>query len=243
MVSDSLARRYFAGSDPIGQRLHVGRTDFPFYTVVGVVGDVKQASLEAEPADAVYVAPEQGYFADGARCLVARAERDAAALVPAITEAIWSVDRDQPIVRISTMSDLVARSEAQRRFALILLEAFALVALVLAGVGLYGVLAGSVAERTHEIGVRSALGASRRSIVKLVVRQGMSLTGLGVAIGLVGAAVASEALATMLFGVSRLDPVTYLAVVAALSAASAIACWTPAWRAARVDPARTLRAE
>jgi putative ABC transport system permease protein len=141
------------------------------------------------------------------------------------------------------MEELVTGSAAERRFALILFEAFAVSALVLAAIGIYGILAGSVTERTREIGVRSALGASRAAIVALVVRQGMTLTGLGIAIGLGGAAAASRALITLLFGVSRLDPVTYLAVVSLLVAAAAIACWIPAWRAARVDPAVTLRAE
>jgi ABC-type antimicrobial peptide transport system permease subunit len=124
---------------------------------------------------------------------------------------------------------------------MITLEAFALLALVLAVVGLYGVMAGSVTERWQELGVRSALGASRRSIRRLVLRQGLRLTGLGVVIGLTGAALASEAVVTLLFGVSRLDPVTYLAVVVVLVVASALACWIPASRAAGIEPAKTLR--
>jgi len=141
------------------------------------------------------------------------------------------------------MESLVAASEAQRRFALILFEAFALVALILAATGIYGVLSGSVNERMREIGVRSALGATRADILGLIVRQGMTLTGLGIAIGLAGAAVASKALITLLFGVSRLDPITYVGVIALLVSVSGISCWIPAWRAAQVDPATTLRAE
>jgi putative ABC transport system permease protein len=141
------------------------------------------------------------------------------------------------------MDELLSASAAERRFALILFEAFALAALVLAAAGIYGVIAGSVAERTREIGVRSALGASRRDILALVVRQGMTLTGAGVAIGLAGAAGASRAIAAMLFGVSRLDPVTHIGVIGLLAAAALIACGVPAWRAARVNPATTLRAE
>jgi ABC-type antimicrobial peptide transport system permease subunit len=141
------------------------------------------------------------------------------------------------------MDALLAASEAQRRFAMIVFEAFALVALVLAATGIYGVLSGNVSERMREIGVRAALGASRADILALVVRQGMTLTALGVAIGLIGAAVATQAIVSLLFGVSRLDPLTYLGVIALLAGVSAIACWVPAWRAARVDPAITLRAE
>jgi putative ABC transport system permease protein len=153
------------------------------------------------------------------------------------------VDRDQPIVRVATMDDLLAASAAERRFALILFEAFALAALVLAAAGIYGVIAGSVAERTREIGVRSALGASRKRILGLVLGQGLSLTGLGLAVGLAGATVATRALVAMLFGVSRLDPATYLGVIVLLAAVAAVACAVPAWRAARVDPASTLRTE
>jgi putative ABC transport system permease protein len=141
------------------------------------------------------------------------------------------------------MDDLLSASAAERRFALILFEAFALAALVLAAAGIYGVLSGSVAERTREIGVRSALGASRRDILGLIVRQGMALTVVGTVIGLAGAVAASKALVTMLFGVSRLDPITYVGVIALLVGVSALACSVPAWRAARVDPAVTLRAE
>jgi putative ABC transport system permease protein len=174
---------------------------------------------------------------------VARVRGDTTLLVPAIRNAIWSVDKDQPIVRIASMDSLLATSEAERRFALTLFAAFGLTALVLVASGIYGVLSGSVNERVREIGVRLALGASPRGILRLILRQGMVLTGIGVAIGLVGAMVASQALVTLLYGISRLDLVTYLGVVALLSAVSAIACWAPAWRAARVDPAITLRAE
>jgi predicted permease len=241
LISESLTNGRFRGADPIGQRLRVGPAG-P-YTIVGVVGDVKQMSLALNESDAVYIPATQWRFADRAMSLVVRVRDDAAALAPTIRQAVWSVDKDQPVVRVATMDDLVAASAAERRFALIVFEAFALAALVLAGAGIYGVLAGSVAERTREIGVRSALGASRGSILALVFRQGMMLTGLGVAIGLAGAAAASQVIVTMLFGVSPLDPGTYVGVVALLGAVAALACSVPAWRAAGVDPASTLRAE
>jgi putative ABC transport system permease protein len=208
-----------------------------------VVGDVKQASLGLIQSDAVYVTPTQWRWVDKLMSLVVRARGNPAALAPSVKAAIWSIDKDQPIVRVATMHQLVARSAAERRFALILFEAFGIAALVLAAIGIYGVLSGSVSERTREIGVRSALGATRGDIVALVMRQGMTLTGLGVLIGLSGAAAASRAIVTLLFGVSRLDPVTYLGVIALLVGVSGIACWVPAWRAARVDPSITLRAE
>ena len=244
LISESLAKSKFLDHDPIGQRLRVGPNNGPWYTVVGVVGNVKQTSLAMSQPDAVYIPTTQWrLFVDRALWLVVRAQGDAATLAPAIRRAVWSVDKDQPIVRLATMDDLLAASAAERRFALILFEAFGVVALVLAATGLYGVLSGSVTERTREIGVRLALGASRADILALVVRQGMTLTGLGLAIGLSAAVAASDALVSLLFGVSRLDPVTYLGVIVLLAGVSVIACWVPAWRAARVDPSITLRAE
>ncbi len=243
LINESFAKRKFPGQDPIGQRIHVGRTDLPWYTIVGVVGDVKQMSLAMSESDAVYVTPAQWYSPDSAMSLVVRAHGDATALVPAIRQAIWSVDKDQPVARAATMDELLVKSAAERRFSLILFEAFALAALVLAAAGIYGVLSGSVAERTREIGLRAALGASRGNILALILRQGMTLTGLGIAIGLAGAVWATQALTTLLFGISPLDPITYIGVIALLTGVSLVACAVPAWRAVRIDPASTLRAE
>jgi putative ABC transport system permease protein len=141
------------------------------------------------------------------------------------------------------MDKLLIESEAQRRFVLLLFEAFAIVGLVLAATGIYGVLAGSVTERTREIGVRTALGASRANILTLVLRQGMTLLGVGVVIGMVGAVAASHAIAAMLFGVSQIDPVTYAGVIALLIGVAAVACFVPARRAASVNPVEALREE
>jgi putative ABC transport system permease protein len=244
LINESLAKRRYPGQDPIGQRIRLGGApNRPWDIIVGVVGDVKQTSLAVNQSDAVYVTTAQWLWADGTQWLVVRTRGDAAALAPAIRQAIWSVDKDQPVVRVATMQGLLAASAAQRRFALILFETFALVALMLAGAGIYGVLSGSVAERTREIGVRLALGATSESILALVIRQGMTLTGMGVAIGLAGAAAASQAIAAMLFGVSPLDPVTYLGVIVLLVAVSVIACGVPALRAMRVDPIVALRYE
>ena len=244
VISESLARARFGTLSPIGERLRVGGpANSPPYTIVGVVGDVRQLSLAVSQSDAIYVTSTQWRWADNVMSLVVRARGDAPALTPAIRQAIWSADKDQPIVRVATMDGLLAATAAERRFALILFEAFAVTALVLAAAGIYGVLAGIVAERTREIGVRSALGASRREIVALVVRQGMTLTGLGVVIGVAGAVAATQAITAMLFGVSRLDPITYLGVIALLTVVALVACGVPAWRAARVDPVMALRAE
>jgi putative ABC transport system permease protein len=243
LISESLAKRQFPGQSAIGKRLHVGPTDRQWYTVVGVVGDVKQTSLAINDPDAVYLSEPQTWFADESHSFVIRTSGDAATLAPLVKSAIWSVDRNQPVVRVETMTRLVAVTEAERRFVLILFAAFGLVALVLAAVGIYGVLSGSVNERMREIGVRAALGASRRHIVALVLRDGMLLTLIGMTIGLGAAAAASETLNSLLFGISRLDPATYFGVVAVLTFVAAVACATPAWRASRVDPSITLRAE
>jgi len=244
LISESLAKRRFPNQDPIGRRVHVGGANaVPTFTIVGVVGDVKQMSLGLNDSDAVYTTTEQWHWADGTLSLVVRTRSSAAALAPAIKNAIWSVDRDQPIVRVALMDDLLAASAAQRRFVLLLFEAFGAIALGLAATGIYGVLAGNVTERTREIGVRSALGASRGDILALVMRQGMTLTGAGVGLGLAGAIAASRAISSMLFGISQLDPLTYLGVVVLLGTVSAIACIVPAWRAARIDPMVALRNE
>lgn len=247
LISDSFAKHKFPGQNPIGQRVrlgpNVGHADRPWETVVGVVGDVRQQSLAMNNAEAFYTSTEQWAWVDQAQSLVVRAEGDAAALTPAIKKAIWSVDKDQPIVRVATMDNLLATSEAERHFALILFEAFGIVALALAAIGIYGVLSGSVTERMREIGVRAALGASRGNILGLVIRQGMALTAIGVALGLGGAILASEALLSLLYGTSRFDPITYLGVIVLLASVSGMACWIPAWRAAQVDPSITLRAE
>jgi putative ABC transport system permease protein len=141
------------------------------------------------------------------------------------------------------MDSLLAQTASERRFALILFEAFALAALALAAIGIYGVLAGSVAERTREIGIRTALGATRADILAAVIRQGVALAAIGAGVGIWGAAMVSRLLAGLLFGISDLDPTTYAMVIALLLAVSAIASWMPAWRAVRVDPSVTLRTE
>ena len=242
VISESYAARKFPREDPLGKRLRFGPEDGDWYSIVGVAGDVKQSSLQNGEADALYVVPTQWHWVDNRMSLVVRSRGDAASLAPGIRTALWSVNKDMPITRIATMPELVDRSVSDRHFTLILFEAFGLAALLLAAIGIYGVLAGSVTERTREIGVRSALGASSASIVGMVLRVGMTLTAIGVVAGLIAAGIASRVVVSMLFGISRLDPATYLFVAALLCVVSAIACSVPAMRAARVDPAGTLKA-
>jgi len=244
LISESLARSKFPSHDPIGQRLKVGPNDGPWYTIAGVVGNVKQTSLSISDSDAVYITNEQWrLFTDGRRWLVVRSRDNAAALTPAVEQAIWSVDKDQPIARIATMDDRLAASAAERRFSLILFELFGVIALVLAAVGIYGVLAGSVSERTREIGVRLALGAQRRDVLALILGQGLKLTLSGVALGLVAAWAATRLLINLLYGISATDPLSFGGVALLLIGVALVACYLPAHRATRVDPLTALRHE
>jgi putative ABC transport system permease protein len=239
VISASLAAARFGVRDPIGHRLSVGPAG-PF-TIVGVAGDVHQLSLTASDANAVYLNAKQSWFNERTMSFVIRGY--GAAPAAAVQRAIWSVDKDQPIVRVATMAALVRASAGERRFAMIVFEGFAAVALALAAIGIYGILAGSVSERTREIGLRAALGATRAQIVALVLRQGLALAAAGAAIGLAAAAGASRGLSTLLFGVSRLDPTTYATVAILLGIVAVCACIGPAWRAINVDPSVALRAD
>jgi putative ABC transport system permease protein len=186
---------------------------------------------------------EQTWFADDTLSFVIRTEGDPASLAAAVTSAIWSVDRDQPVVRVAAMKSLLAVTEAERHFVLTLFEVFGMAALALAAIGIYGLLAGKVAERTREIGVRAALGASRERILVLTIFDGMRLAAFGLAIGLCGAWIAAQAMRSLLFDITPLDPAAWVSVVVMLMGVSGFACWTPAWRASRVDPAIALRVE
>ena len=242
VISESLAARRFASIDPIGQRVRVGGDDTPMLTIVGIVGDVKQLSLNVDDADAVYLTAEQSPFTESVMWTVVRSDsrRDLAA---ALRGAIWSVDKDQPIVRMTTLSGLVDNTTADRRFALFVFGVFGGVALVLAITGLYSALARSVTERTREIGVRAALGASRSEILGTILRQGLALTAVGVVAGIAGALLVTRLLEVLLFGTTPTDPLTYVVAALLFTAVAAIASTVPALRAVAIDPAITLRAE
>ncbi len=244
IVSEGFARRFLAGLDPLRERVRIGGSEPAVWRqIVGVVGDVRQVSLEEGDANGVYIPESQWIFTDYQRSLVVRSSLEAASLTASARDAIWRADKDQPVIRVATAEQLVARTASARRFALVLFELFALVALLLAAAGIYGVLIGSVTERMREIGVRSALGASARDLIWMVVRQGMSLTLAGVVTGIALALAATRLMTTMLFGVSALDAVTYVTVTGALLVVALVACAWPAYRASRVDPMEALRAE
>ena len=242
LISEALARQRFGSpTEAVGHRLRIGATSSEPYLVIGVVGDVKQVSLALSQSEAVYTTARQWQAEERAMTLVVRTAGDPVSLAPAIRQAIWAVDRNQPIGRVETMQALLDATGGERGFALILFESFALVALILSAAGCYGVLAGYVAERTREIGVRSVLGAGPAEIVAQVVRQGLALVAPGVALGLVGSLFASQALTTLLFGLTRLDPLAYAVAAGVLLIVSIVASGIPAWRAAQIDPAVTLK--
>jgi predicted permease len=247
LINESYAKRRFGDRDPIGQRLRMGpfvsQPDAPWATVVGVVGDVKQTSLALDSPDAIYFALGQWAWVDPVLSIAIRTRGPTEALAQSVQRAIWSVDPTPPIVRVATLRALVAASAAQRSFALVIFAAFALSAIVLAVVGLYGVVARSVEERRRELGVRAALGASPARVAALVVRQGMALAGLGIVAGIAGAAGVTRALESLLFGVSALDRLTFGGTVGLLGGVALLACAVPAARAARADPTVVLRAE
>ena len=247
LISQSLANNHFGRQDPIGKHVRVGidvgQNDRPWATIVGVVGNVKQQSLAIGDEVGFYINTAQWDWVDPVQSVVVRTTGEPAGYTHLIQEAIWSVDGDRPIDRVATIESTLAATAVERRFVLVLFEVFGLVALTLAAIGIYGVQSGSVTERTREIGVRTALGATRSNILALIVRQGMTMTVLGLALGLCGALVAARALDAMLFGVSWLDSVTYLGATALLFLVSGLACFIPARRAASIDPMKALRIE
>ena len=246
LISESLARQMFGDADPLGQLMRFGPDadgSRPWGTVVGVVGNVKQQSLASPNSAAFYVVSSQWRWVDPVQSLVVRTTGDASAMTNAVRRAVWSVDRDKPIIRVATMEQLVWRTASEQRFASVIYGTFAMAALLLAAVGLYGVVSGFVAERSREFGIRSALGASRREILREVLGNGLRFTAIGVVLGVAGAFATTRLLETLLYGISRVDPTTYAAVIVLLGSVAAVACWAPARRAAAVDPAVTLRAD
>jgi putative ABC transport system permease protein len=246
LISRRLAEQYWPGEDPTGKRLKIGPLDSPnsWMTVVGVVGDVRQTGLYGDLRMDIYVPYAQerrGFIAP--RDLVLRTKGDAASVAGAVREAIWSVDKDQPVSHVRTMDQVFAAAISQERFQALLLGLFAALALVLACIGLYGVISYAVAQRTHEIGVRMALGARPGDVLRLVLRQGMSLTVVGLVLGIAIGSVATRVLTDMLYGVTARDPLTFVGVPILLLLVAFLACYIPARRATRIDPLAALRRE
>jgi putative ABC transport system permease protein len=239
-----MARRYWPGEDAVGKRIAVGRIKRPedWLQVVGVVKDVRQFELTAEPKPQMYLTYRQYGFFD-ARDLVVKTDVDPASMAATVREAIWEIDRDQPVSNIRTMEEILADSIARQRFSMLLLAIFAAVALVLAGVGIYGVMSYSVAQRTREIGIRMALGAQTGTVLKLAVGYGMKLVIAGLVIGLIAAFALTRVMSTLLFGVTATDPATFTLISLLLIAVAVVASYIPARRATRVNPIIALRYE
>jgi predicted permease len=243
IVSAGLAARIWPGENALGKRIRIGGSQAPWRTVIGVAGNVHHRALDAAESQQFYVPERQWRFADNIVAVVVRTRGDPARLARSARLAVQSVDPTQPISALATMDEVIASSTAQRRLALILFGAFAGLALVLAIAGIYGVLAGAVTERTREIGVRNALGATPAAILRMVLLQGARLAGLGLALGLAGALSLGRLLQSLLYGVDAADPVTLAGVVLLLSVVALAACLVPALRAVGIDPMTALRAD
>lgn len=243
IVSQSMARTFWPGRNPVGEFVTVGGCgkENEWCQVAGVVEDVRQHNLDRTPRPAVYVPYARDPWPFMA--FVVRTRTDPAAAASAVQSAIHSVDRDQPLYGIRTMDEVVSASRSPRRVRMLLLSLFAALALSLACVGIYGVMAYLVAERTHEIGIRMALGADRKDVLSLIVGQGLKLAVAGVAAGLLLAAGLSRFLSTVLYGVGTTDAPTFAGVAALLVTLAAAASYLPAWRATRVDPVTSLRTQ
>jgi putative ABC transport system permease protein len=243
VVSASLAKRIWAGENPIGKLIRMGGPTRPWKTVIGVSGDVRHTGLDATETYQVYAPERQWYYEENIMALAVRVSGDPATMISAIREAVRSVDPLQPIAKIATMENVVSTSTAQRQLGLLLFVAFGAIALILAAAGIYGVLAGSVAERTREFGLRTALGAAPGSIVGLVLRQAGGVAGAGLVVGLGAALALSRYLRALLYGVGPTDPVAVALAVVVLAVVALVACVVPARRAVRVDPMAALRAD
>jgi putative ABC transport system permease protein len=242
LVGAETARALWPGADPIGQHVRIGPADSgPWRTVVGVVGDVRHRTLASPPTLQMYT--PQAQLTDSFLTFVIRSDGDAAILANEARRAIWSVAGDVPVSDVSPVSDLVERSVAPRRFVMLLLELFGLMATVMTAAGLYGVISYAVAERTREIAIRVALGASRADIVRLVVGSGTPLVAAALGLGVVCALGATRYLEASLYGISATDMPTFMAVIGILFAVSLAAQGIPVARAMRVDPAVALRQE
>jgi putative ABC transport system permease protein len=242
IIDDRLAREYWPNQSPIGKRVRFGppENNEPWHTIVGVVGAVKNESLNLTQRKTVYL-PYAQIAINGMALAVRVANPEN--LGPAIRGQVKAVDHDQPVIDVRPMTEVISRSVWQPRLYAILFGVFAAVAVALASVGVYGVMAYSVSERTREIGIRVALGAQRHDVLKLVVAQGLTLALIGAGIGLAGALALTRLMQSLLFEVSATDPITFAGLAALLTFVAMLACYLPARRATKVDPIVALRCE
>jgi putative ABC transport system permease protein len=239
LIGEQTARSLWPDADPIGQRVKIGGTDGPWRTIVGIVGDVRHQELAAPPTRQMYT--PQAQITDSFLTVVIRSGVDPAILVPEARRAIWSVAGDVPVYAVATLADLVAKSVAPRRFVMVLLDIFGGLALLLTAVGVYGVISYSVAERTHEIGLRAALGATPGNIVRLIVGNGLIVVGAGLGVGVVAALGATRYLQASLYEVRAHDPLTFVTILLVLFVVALAAQIVPIARALRIEPNVALR--
>ena len=242
LVNGALARRYFADADPVGRLIHIGNDgDGVNRTVIGLLGDTRENGLDSPPVPEVYYPFAQG--PEPILSLAIRTSGDPRAVLPAVRQALAGVDPAIGFFAVRTMDELLAGTLARRRFNLEMLAGFAIAALLVSAVGLYGVIAYSASQRLREIGIRMALGAPRRAVVWLFLREGLVLAGIGAGVGLVVSLALSHVLASQLYGVGAADPVAFLGVAGMLGAVAFLAVYFPARRATRVDPVVALRSD
>jgi putative ABC transport system permease protein len=241
LINETLAKRYFPGEDPVGKQIEVSWDGSGPDEIVGVVGDIREGAVNKEAEPAIYWShPREPY---SGMALVIRSSGDATRLITAVQKEIRALDPDQPVADVRTMEQVIAKSIARPRFNTVLLAIFAGVALVLASVGLYGVMNYSATQRTHEIGIRMALGATRADIMRLAVGNGMLLTLIGIGIGVVASIGLTRVMQSFLFGIGATDAVTFIAVSALLIVVALVANYIPARKATRVNPVIALRYE
>lgn len=243
IINETMARRFWPGEDAVGKRMKFGSpdSDDPWIEIIGVVGDVRRTGFDAEVRPETFLphaqAPGRGLM------MVVRTDSDPAKMASSFRAAVREIDADQPVFEVRTMDMILGEMMAQRRLNMILFGVFAAVAMLLASVGIYGIISHNVTERTHELGVRMALGASRSDMLKLILRQGMALAGIGIFVGLVLALVLTRVMSSLLYGVSATDPITFVLIAMMLGVVALAACLIPAQRATKVDPMSALRYE
>jgi len=245
LINQATAERDFAGENPVGRRINLGGRDSNnqpiWFEIVGVVSDVRSIELNTEPAPEIYTAASQDTFTN--MSFVLRTAIEPAGLTSAVRQAVQSVDKAQPVSDVRTMERIVSDAVTQPRFNLALLAVFSGIALILSAAGIYGVTSYTVSQRTHEIGIRMALGARARDVLKMVLGQGLRLIAVGIISGLIASFLLTRFLSSLLFGISATDTFTFAIVALILTGVALVACFVPARRAAKVDPMVALRYE
>ena len=243
LINETMARTYWPGQDPIGRRIRQGNPTRPWIAVVGIVGDVRHNGLEVAIKEKFYRPHAQFVFPVRNMHLVVKSQSDPMALVAPIRAEVRAIDPNLPIANVRTMDEVVAMAMSQPRLARWVLVLFGVMAMLLAAIGLYGVLSYVVSERKQEIGIRMAIGADARGVRAMVLRQGLALAVSGIAAGILASLALAKFIEGLLHGVAPHDPVTFISVPAVLGVVALLASWLPAWRATRVNPLLALRSE